>query len=178
MRLKEMINNHRAQHEIAGFIIIVVIVTVIGLVMLSLMIGRSDVSKTTSVEIENLLLAIMQKTSGCSRNIGYYNIEELIVACYNNKQCEDGRGSCDVLSSELEESVGKSLNVGSGINKGYEVRVEYFDLSIEGDVGSEVIPVISEGIIDDCEVKMGASKSVDVGFGSGVIDVELRVCKG
>lgn len=172
------IYNRKAQHEIAGFVIIVVIVAVIGLVMLSLMIGRGEVSKTTSVEIENLLLAVMQKTSGCSGNIGYYNIEELIVSCYNNRQCKDGRGACEVLSMELEGVVSKSLRIGSGINKGYEIRIEYFDLGIENDVGSEVIPLISEGVVDECSTEIGASQSVDIGFGSGVIDVELEVCRG
>ncbi len=170
--------NKKSQHEIAGFVMIVVVVAVIGLVMLSLMIGGGDTGKTTSVEVENLLSAVMQKTSQCSGNIGYYNTEELIISCYDNGICLDGRKSCEVLSSELGDVVGKSLKIGSGINKGYKIKIEYVDLGVGGEAGVEIIPFIKKGELDECEVKIGASKSVDIGFGSGVIDVELEVCRG
>jgi len=170
--------NNKAQHEIAGFVIIVVIVAVIGVIVLSLMINRGEVSKTTSVEIENLLIAITQKTSNCSGNLGYYTIDELTSACYNNRQCLEGQSACTALEQELTNIIDKSLNPSpEAINKGYTLSTTYFDLEVEDNQGSEILPPITKGETENCEVKMGASQSIDVGFGGGIININLEVCR-
>ena len=175
------IYNKKSQHEIVGFVVIVVVVAVIGLIFLSFMIGRGDSNNATSVEIENLLSASMYSTSDCAISFvpQYLDIEELIIRCYDNPigKCLDDRKVCDVLSEELRD-IGEVLNIGDGnVNKGLEINVVYKDLESE-DSGSEVIPSIKIGEIDECSIKIGASRYVDIDFGSGVVNVELEVCKG
>ncbi len=175
--------NKKSQHEIAGFVMIVVVVAVIGIIFLSFTIGRGEVSKETSLEIENLLGAIMYRTSDCAVSFipQYLDIEDLIKSCYENSfnKCLDGRTGCDVLKEDLEEIIEKSLDIGEDkVNKGYEIKIEYVDFGVGEEAGVKIIPFIKKGELDECEVKTGASRSVDVGFGSGVIDVELEVCRG
>jgi len=170
----------KAQQEIVGLVVIVLIVSVMGLVFLSFMIGRGEVIKDSSVGLENLLDAEMMKSSNCAINFvpEYDNIEELAKSCYENRVCLNSNNSCEVLEKLLREDIGKGLemNVGS-VNKGFELSVRYRDVELE-DLGDEIISLISEGVMDECSSKIGASRLIDVGFGSGVIEFNLRVCRG
>jgi len=79
----------KAQQEIVGFVLIVLIVTIIGIVLLVMSIGRGDKKVQNSVEISNLLEAGMYYTSDCATNYApyYLEVQELI------KQCEGDRGN-------------------------------------------------------------------------------------
>jgi len=187
--MKCLINcrDKKAQQEIVGLVVIVLIVSVMGLVFFSFMIGKGDSVKSTNVELSNLLEASMMQSSNCAINFvpEYDNVEELIKSCYGNKDCLDGRDSCEVLEGLLGEVVEKGLGVdmsgsgigSGGINKGFELSVKYRDIELE-DSGEDVIEVISGGVMEDCSSRIGSSRVIDVGFGSGVIEVGLRVCEG
>jgi len=58
----------KAQNEIVGFVLIIVIVSVIGVIFLSLMIGRGEPIRQDSVQISNLLASSMYYTSDCAVN--------------------------------------------------------------------------------------------------------------
>ncbi len=81
-----MKRNKKSQHEILGFVLIVLIVSIIGVIFLSLYIAKGKNTKQTSVEISNLLEASMYYTTDCA--IGsfpkYQELQDLIKKCYDN----------------------------------------------------------------------------------------------
>ena len=170
----------KAQHEIVGFVLIIVIVAVVGLILLSLMIGQ-DGAASESSEVSNLIQASMYHTSDCAVSFvpQYRDINELIKSCYNNQRCLDDRHSCEVLESELESVIGNALEIGSdSVNKAYKIRVISKTLESE-DAGVELIPLIESGSFEGCSSSVGASYSVAVGkLSPAVVDVEVEVCKG
>ncbi len=172
--------NRKCQQEIAGFVVIVVVVIMIGLIFFSFSIGSGESVETNSVEIENLLSASMGHISSCAINFypQYLDMEELIKECYDNGRCLDDRDACEVLNEEYLDLIENSLDIGNErVNKGFELKILYKDLELD-DEGYEIVPVFQKGEMEGCSSRVGASKSIDVGFGSGVIGVELRVCRG
>ena len=94
----------RGQHEILGFVIIVVIVAVIGVIFLGLSLRKPAGIQQDDAEISNFLSASMGITSDCVlREPLFAEMEDLIGACRGGKSCGDGRSACDVLNSSYEE---------------------------------------------------------------------------
>jgi len=168
--------NKNAQQEISGFVLIVVIVTIIGLGLLVLSIGRGEIEKPASIEISNLLESAMSYTTDCSINEGYRELGDLIKACYKNQNCYDNKNSCDVASSTLDSIISKSLVIGENSpNKAYNLSVYYS--AINSTIKDEKIK-IQEGIFANCTSKIGASTSLLVSsMDYGIINIELEVCR-
>ena len=169
-------NNTKAQQEILGFVLIVVIVTIVGLGLLTLSIGRGEIKKSVSVEISNLLEAAMSSTTNCSINEGYKELGDLIKACYKNQNCYDGENSCEVAGSNLKEIISQSLGVGDNSpNKAYNLSV-YYSI-VNSSIRDEKIK-IQRGIFANCTSKAGASTSLLAdSLNSGMINIELEVCR-
>lgn len=178
-----LIKNSKAQHEIAGFVLIVLIVSVIGVVFLSITLGTPEVSKQNSIEVSNLLEASMYHTSDCAINYipQYRDIQDLIKECYkdqtgNFRQCLGGGDVCESLEDNLKKVVDQGLIVGeSSPNKAYRVDI-YF--SADDEIPNEEILSFSEGVFANCTSIVGGSHPIPVSsFGFGKIETELLVCK-
>jgi len=170
--------NKKAQHEIVGFVIIVVIVAVIGVIFLSLTISRDEI-KQTSVDISNLLEASMYYTTDCAISFipSYKNVQELIRQCYESpiKNCLNDKKVCDSLEENLNKIISKSLDIDEqGVNKAYKLDIYYQDLNSNL---TEEIFKNEVNVFEDCNPKLLGSHSIPSGF-SGIINVELEVCKG
>ena len=109
--------NKCGQHEIVGFVLIILIVTIIGVVFLGFSINRGEVSKQESVELSNLLEASMYYTTDCAVSFipQYKDMQDLIKSCYKNEKCLNDKMACVVLEEELKNLVDKSLNIGKAI---------------------------------------------------------------
>ena len=172
--------NKRGQNEIVGFVAIVLVVAVAGLILFSLMIGKGNVQED-SAEISDFISASMYKTTDCAISFvpQYKNIEELIKECYKNPsgKCLDERKICDVLNLEFKNIIERDLEIGNEkINKGYKMNLVYKDSEISQE---EIISSVEGGNFENCRVKIGSSNPIAVGsFSSGIIDVELEVCRG
>ena len=174
--------NKKGQNEIVGFVAIILVVAVIGVILLSLTIGKGGTIKDESAEISDFLSASMYHTTDCAVNFvpQYKNIEEIIKSCYksSSEKCFDNRNVCEVLISEFKKIVDSSLEVSEErANKGYKMKIIYrdFDLGIE----DEIMHAIEGGKFENCKSKIRAGHTLAVGsFSSGVIDVELEVCRG
>ncbi len=94
--MKMKIFNKRSQHEIVGFVIIVLIVSIIGVIFLSIAFSKSSVSEQHSAEISHLLGASMYVTSSCAINYvpQYRDMQDLIKECYKDSERECFAGSC------------------------------------------------------------------------------------
>ena len=91
----QMAKSTRSQEEMVGFILIVVLVSVIGVILLVISL-RKPVERIESNEITAFLEASMHYTTSCQPNPErVYDFQGLIIACRNNENCIDGNSSCN-----------------------------------------------------------------------------------
>jgi hypothetical protein len=121
-----MIKSKRAQEEIVGFALIIIIVSVILLFFLSFALRNSRNMEIQSYEVEGFIQAFLQHTSDCEDDLGFLSVQELIFSCGqdNEESCLDGENTCVVMESLLTEICENSWNVGENTPiKGYELRI-------------------------------------------------------
>lgn len=115
MKLKK-IGGNTGQEEMVGFVLIVILVLVIGIVFL----GISLKKPSSNIEKESLLVSsflgsLSSYTSDCQIPESIYrSLGDLITDCYNNEACSDGRTSCQVLDKTLGDILNSSFLVESG----------------------------------------------------------------
>ncbi len=127
----------KAQEEMVGFALIMIIVAVILLVLLSISLRSPQQEEVESYEVDSFIQAFLQYTSDCRDELEYLDVQELIFDCNDRRTCVDERDTCDVLGSTMEEIVEESWKVGADRPVlGYELRI----LSESGEILS-----ISEG---------------------------------
>lgn len=110
-----MIKNRKSQEEIFGFVLVVVVVTIIGLFFIFVMKPKQEEKK--NLQLDNLLYATL------SYSVGEKSIKDIIEDCYsgNNDACNNVKAQISMLLDKaLEKS---SLVVGKQI-KGYRFSVE------------------------------------------------------
>lgn len=175
---------NKGQHEIVGFVLIVLVVSIVGVIFLAITLATPEPERQNSVEVSNLLSASMYYTTSCAINYvpQYRSIQDLVKECYNDlsgnsRECLDGRNVCDVLKEDLKEILDASLDVGEGnVNKGYNVDV-YFASDNE-DISNSLILQFNEGSFINCTSIVGGGHPIPVSsFGFGRIETELKVCK-
>ncbi|MDD5191571.1 MAG: hypothetical protein PHH54_02890 [Candidatus Nanoarchaeia archaeon] len=182
-----MKTKNKSQSEIVGFAVIIVIVTVIGLIFLSISIGRGEKIERTSVEISDFLQSTMYHTTNCTTTFtpNYESIQELIKACYRNENCINlDKQACAVLEEDYSKIVKHSFNVSDDSrNKAYKLEI-YYENRREVNASSasrassnkEEIMNFTEGNFKNCSSEAGASQAIDLYPGS--IKVELDMCYG
>src|SRR3989338_1130900 len=145
----------KGQHEIVGFVLIVLLVSVIGVVFLSIALNKGSAIEPRSAEISNFLSSMMYTTTDCAINYvpQYRDMQDLIKECYkdslgNKRSCLDGRNVCKVLEENLINLIDKSI-----IN-------------------------LNKGSFKNCSSVAGSGHSLPVSsLGGGTIDVKLSICK-
>ncbi|MDP2628496.1 MAG: hypothetical protein Q8P15_01205 [Nanoarchaeota archaeon] len=118
----------KAQEEMVGFAIIIILVSIILVVFLGLSLGNKNEITTESYETNSFVHSTLQYTTGCSDSYEYLSIQKLIIACSNNEICSEGNNSCEILENNLGEILEASWNVGEGSkNKGYSLNISSDD---------------------------------------------------
>ena len=174
--------NKHAQHEIMGFVLIIIIVSIIGLIFLSFLIGRGEPITQESVQISNLLSASMYYTSDCAINYipNYKNGQDLIKECFKNSGnvCLNNQKVCEALNSTMKKLIEESLEVSSDKpNKAYELIIYYRDIGRERE--DEEILSLNQGVYGNCSSEIGGWHFINIGgIAPGTINVELSVCRG
>jgi len=127
----------KAQEEMVGFALIVIIVAVILLVFVGITLRNQDETAIESYEVESFLSSSLQYTSSCETNLEYLTIQKLIFACYEGNSCLDGESACQKLESSFKGILGEvwPIQEDSSIT-GYELTIS---------VGEEVILNVNEG---------------------------------
>lgn len=172
----------KAQQEIIGFVLIVVIVMVIGVIFLSLSIGRGGPTEQTSIQVTNLLESSMHYTSDCVISFipQYESGEDLVKSCWEDEKCLDERLTCEVLNSTLKQIINKGLEVcedkNKCKNKAYKLNIYYSPLDLE--LPNEEILNFQEGLFEGCKATFGGSHSIPLtSLTAGTLNLELTVCK-
>jgi len=114
----------KAQEEMVGFALIIIIVAVILLIFLGFSLRNGEKEAVESYEVESFLQIFLQYTTDCRDNLESLSVQKLINDCRKENTCLDGRKSCDVLNETLKEIVEKSWKVENGSSvKGYNLRI-------------------------------------------------------
>lgn len=116
----------KAQEQMVGFALIIIIVAVILLVFLSLSLKNSQRESVESYEVKSFLQAFLQYTTNCrdSNDLEYLSVKRLIFECGDNEKCLDNRDACEVLNSTLTGIIKESWKTGKDNPiKGYELDI-------------------------------------------------------
>jgi len=120
----------KAQEEILGFALIIIIVSVILLVFLGISIRKPVKETIESYEVESFIQSFLQYTTDCKDNLGHRSVQQLIFDCYEHKKCSDEREACEVLKSDLNEIVTKSWKLENRPVTGYLLEISANDETI------------------------------------------------
>lgn len=114
--------NKKAQEEMVGFVLIIVIVAVILLIFLGFYIRQDNSQFVESKETENFINSMLQYTTICKDNYGYVSISELIRECYHENRCLNGEESCVILENTVEDLIDSAWE-GKNNLQGYEINI-------------------------------------------------------
>ena len=161
----------KAQHEIVGFILIVVIVVIIGLFLLVIYLRQKPV-RYESLNVQNFLYSIMLYTTECCLNIEPLDMQDLIKSCYRNDRCENEEMACEVLESTLSELVHDSWLVASDRpENSYFMDIYYEERERNETIEIQEILNLEEG---NCTgSKTGAEHFLHYGRGNIIITMDL-----
>ena len=177
----------KSQQEIIGFVLIIIIVSIIGIIFLGLSIGRGEKSKQTSIEVSNLLESSMYYTTDCAVSFipQYKDGQDLVKACWNNERCLDEndeatRDACEVLNETLKQIINKGLDVCDDenicVNNAYKLNIYYSSLDLQ--LPNEEVLSFQEGVFENCKSSFGGSHAIHLtSITAGTLNLELEVCR-
>ena len=92
MKIKK-ITSKKAQEEMVGFALIIIIVAVILLVFLAISLNKSKKEDLGDNEVNSFIQSFLSYTTSCGEySDSYYSIQKLITECVNyESNCLDGR---------------------------------------------------------------------------------------
>ena len=119
-----MLRKRNSQEEMVGFVLIIVLVSVIVLIFLAISLRKTGEVRQDK-EIENFLHSSLLYTTPCYKSPEIVNnLKDLIESCYNKRICMDNRESCKVLNETLTEVIKKSWNIGQdSLEKAYTLEI-------------------------------------------------------
>ena len=114
----------KAQEEMIGFALIVILVSVILLIFFGFSLTNKGKSNVESYEVESFIQSFLQYTSTCKDNLEPLSVQNLIIYCNNQRNCVNGENSCKVLNNTLEGIVKESWPFGENRPiKGYVLNI-------------------------------------------------------
>ena len=117
--------NKKAQEEMIGFALILIIIAVLILVFLSFAL-RNKTEISESHELNSFVQASLSKTTTCESNYegNFQNIRRLIFKCADGETCLGGTNSCEILNETLQTILDDSWKVGIDYpEKGYTLNI-------------------------------------------------------
>lgn len=129
MKIKS--SNKKAQEEMVGFALIVIIVSVILVIFLGFSLRDQGKEEVESYEVESFIQSFLQYTSECEDNFEFLSVQELISDCNNKKTCSDEKKACDILDETLKDLTKESWKTGPERPvKGYEMKINALNKNI------------------------------------------------
>jgi hypothetical protein len=158
-------SNKKGQEEMAGFVAIVVLVSIIGLVMLGIIL-RNKPAESNSPEVYQLLESTMEVTVNCSLGQETTRIRDLFESCHKGELCSNGDEVCTILKDTLAGTIENGLYRGNQSNVKYILEARFISSS------SSSIIILQKGNCSQNSV--GALYPLPANLGR--IDVKLDLC--
>ena len=168
-KYNKMKKNKKAQEEMIGFALIIILVSVILLVFLAFSLNKPKTEATGSYEVNSFLQATLQYTTTCQTSSGikkFNDVQNLIFECELENECSNGEETCKVLNETLTELLKESWPIGEDRpNKGYELIIN---------TDEELILNIQEGnITKNCR---GSSQSFSKSKSKKNFAINFKAC--
>ena len=177
----------RSQQETVGFVIIVLMVMIIGVIFLGIWIraSKSGGVAVESAELSNFLSASMSYTTECYKDsaVDYKKISEMIKFCDTNQAitCPNGTTTaCSYLSSTYDSML-KRLRP-AGILAYYKLSIYFEPEKVEAgesEVEDTTTPTKSRNIVEvksgnsaDCGVRRAGKSPIDAEGGNYIVKLE------
>jgi len=134
-----------------GFVLIIILVAVIGLIFLAISIRPGKIQE--SKEIENFLHSSLLYTTGCQvTEERVYDFRDLIEACLEDETCMSGENSCKVLN-ETALKLLENFDVGRDSKyKGYVFKIH---------LENETLVYLEKGTVSSSETGSWVSLYID-----------------
>ncbi len=116
---------NKGQEEIVGFVLIVVLVTIVLVVFLGILLRQEGNNTAESSEVWQFLGSISEYTTECaiSYEPDFYKFDELVRSCQKGEMCLSGKSACKVLNDTSKGLIGASWSIGlESYIKGYEFK--------------------------------------------------------
>ncbi len=123
-----MLSRKSGQEEIAGFAIILVLVSIILLVFLVSYLKKPQTENIQSYEISSFIQSFLQYTTDCEQNSVKIPMQKLISECEEKAECDDGEKTCDVLDSTMADILDEIWKTGED----YPVKGYYMNITAKG----------------------------------------------
>ena len=121
----------KAQEEMIGFALIVVVISVILLIFLRFSLTNNEREAVESYEVESFIQSSLQYTTECKDNFEYLSIQDVIYECRDGITCVNGENPCTILSSDLKGITEKGWKTGTDSPvKGYSLVINSLNESL------------------------------------------------
>jgi len=176
----------RSQQEAVGFVIIILIVMILGVIFIGVWLRANSQGGVfvESAEISNFLSASLSYTTECYKDNAYdfKSLGDIIFYCYNNQavSCPEAQNSCAYANKTLGNMLERFKPAGVlsyyGISANYKIfknnsDSETTDETQETSMSAPFIR-LSKGDISKCITKIGGQSYISAGEGDIVITLE------
>lgn len=168
--------NRKGQQEIAGFVLIVVLVVVALMVFLVISLKKPAV-EANSKKADDLLSSLMSYTTECIvSEPSYENVQDLIKSCYENRMCKNFKqNSCEYLNQTLSD-ITKGLLSTSGDNSITSYEITAYLEDAEGQRVQDIFMPIRAGKCNQTSSAVLGGGPQLISTDSGNIKVFLKIC--
>lgn len=178
--MKILIQNNKSQQEIVGFMIIVLMVVIAGVIFLGIYLRQDSPIEKKDAEINNFLSSSRRYTSECYMNNepNYRSMEDLMVDCYNRDNriiCPNSKTSCFVLNETYDWMMRKLWPSGKDRPIKY-VKMSFFYEQNATAEREKAFWSIVQGNKSGCLIPRAGSNSISMDNGN--IVAELELCTG
>lgn len=165
----------KAQEEIMGFVLIVVLLVIVGVIFLGIRLRNPEPVQRESELIYRFIESSMEQTTDCktSESGNFWTLDSLIRDCHTyNNECISGDKTCDIVENALKDILNSTWQVGPDFPfKGYEIEISYSFNSSEQQQFEDILN-LSGGL---CENAYSGS-SYGIPEPPGRIVTEVRLC--
>jgi hypothetical protein len=113
----------KAQEEMLGFVLIIIIVAVIILIFLGFVFsGREKIRE--SHQVSSFVQVFLNQVTSCEQHLGPLKIQSLIFECMENGHCLDGNNACEILNQTIENIMREVWKLENRPEKGYSFLIQ------------------------------------------------------
>ena len=161
--------NKSAHEEMVGFVLIILIVVVIGLVFVGYSL-RHKQEPVQNAQVSSLINTMLAYTTNCTPyGLAYYNLRDLMKACYNQEKCSNfEQDSCIYLANLTKEILDHSIDSENKPISAYEFKANFI-----GEVRNQTILNLTKGT---CSKNITLA-SQQIAAEQGNIVVNLKFCQ-
>lgn len=158
----------KGQEEIVGFILIILLVTVIAVVFLAISV-RKPAEKLPSTELESFLQASMRYSSDCLvSKERRYNFKDVIVSCSEtNEKCLNDKTACETLNETASRILEQNWNVCE------DCPTKYYKFAVSSEENRTILSLKS----GNCSGGSSVYSNMMLHTYSGRIAVEFEICR-